>query len=272
MGPRYPFLRALSVRIDGRPLATSASPGSVNAMDGTPLVLCRTLAVAAFIVGAAASTRALAGPETPSFREQAACHKHREAGEHVQAAERCLAAYDALPDLPEALDARAVMAFDARYSFRDAYAQTGEVKHLCGEIRLMIRFLNYLDAASRPTSGPTIASTPRRTWTPPARSRRPKLQRETARARARPAEPEPAATPRPPSLSIVPGPATRAAARAQDLRLDPVRAGPRARRLELRRAGDRRAERARPPGVDRLGPRHRPGFAGRPARGVEGRR
>jgi len=113
-------------------------------MDGTPLVLRRGLAVAAFIVGVAASTRALAGPETASFREQAACHKHREAGEHVQAAERCLAAYEALPDLPEALDARAVMAFDARYSLRDAYAQTGEIKHLCGEIRLMIRFLNYL--------------------------------------------------------------------------------------------------------------------------------
>jgi hypothetical protein len=113
-------------------------------MDGTPLVLRRALTVAAFIVGAAASTRVLAGPETASFREQAACHKHREAGEHVQAAERCLAAYEALPDLPEALDARAVMAFDARYSLRDAYAQTGEIKHLCGEIRLMIRFLNYL--------------------------------------------------------------------------------------------------------------------------------
>lgn len=109
-----------------------------------PLVLRRGLAVAAFIVGVAASPRALAGPETASFREQAACHKHREAGEHVQAAERCLAAYEALPDLPEALDARAVMAFDARYSLRDAYAQTGELKHLCGEIRLMIRFLNYL--------------------------------------------------------------------------------------------------------------------------------
>ena len=114
-------------------------------MNGTPLGLSRTLVVAAFIVGAAASTRVLAGPETPSFREQAACHKHREAGEHVQAAERCLAAYDALPDLPEALAARGVMAFDARYSFRDAYAQTGDIKHLCGEMRLMVRFLNYLD-------------------------------------------------------------------------------------------------------------------------------
>lgn len=114
-------------------------------MDGTPLVLSRTLVTAVFVVGAAVSTRALAGPETPSFREQAACHKHREAGEHVQAAERCEAAYDALPDLPEALAARGVMAFDAGYSFRDAYAQTGEVKHLCSEIRLMIRFLNYLD-------------------------------------------------------------------------------------------------------------------------------
>ncbi len=114
-------------------------------MDGTPLVLSRTLVTAAFLVGAAVSTRALAGPETPSFREQAACNKHREAGEHVQAAERCEAAYDALPDLPEALAARGVMAFDAGYSFRDANPQTGEVKHLCGEIRLMIRFLNYLD-------------------------------------------------------------------------------------------------------------------------------
>ena len=114
-------------------------------MDGTPLVLSRTVVTAAFLVGAAVSTRALAGPETPSFREQAACHKHREAGEHVQAAERCEAAYDALPDLPEALAARGVMAFDAGYSFRDAYDQTGDVKHLCGEIRLMIRFINYLD-------------------------------------------------------------------------------------------------------------------------------
>ncbi len=123
-------------------------------MDGTPLVLRRCLAVAAFIVGAAASTRVLAGPETASFREQAACHKHREAGEHVQAAERCLAAYDALPDLPGALDARAVMAFDARYSLRDAYAQTGELKHLCGEIRLMIRFLNYLTRRVPPGERP----------------------------------------------------------------------------------------------------------------------
>jgi hypothetical protein len=123
-------------------------------MDGTPLVLRRGLAVAAFIVGAAASTRVLAGPETASFREQAACHKHREAGEHVQAAERCLAAYEALPDLPAALDARAVMAFDARYSLRDAYAQTGEIKHLCGEIRLMIRFLNYLTRRVPPDERP----------------------------------------------------------------------------------------------------------------------
>ncbi len=123
-------------------------------MDGTPLVLRRALAVAAFIVGVAASTRALAGPETASFREQAACHKHREAGEHVQAAERCLAAYEALPDLPEALDARAVMAFDARYSLRDAYAQTGEVKYLCGEIRLLIRFLNYLTRRVPPDERP----------------------------------------------------------------------------------------------------------------------
>ena len=114
-------------------------------MDGTPLVLSRILVTAAFLVGAAVSTPALAGPETPSFREQAACHKHREAGEHVQAAERCEAAYDALPDLPEALAARGVMAFDAGYSFRDAYDQTGDIKHLCGEIRLMIRFINYLD-------------------------------------------------------------------------------------------------------------------------------
>ena len=119
-----------------------------------PLVLRRGLAVAAFVVGVAASTRALAGPETASFREQAACHKHREAGEHVQAAERCLAAYDALPDLPEALDARAVMAFDARYSLRDAYDQTGELKHLCGEIRLMIRFLNYLTRRVPPGERP----------------------------------------------------------------------------------------------------------------------
>jgi hypothetical protein len=100
------------------------------------------------------STLARAGNETPSFREQAACHKHREAGEHVQAAERCLAAYDALPDVPEALEARAVMAFDAGYSFRDAYNQTGDVKHLCGEIRMMIRFLNYLDHHVAPDERP----------------------------------------------------------------------------------------------------------------------
>jgi len=122
-------------------------------MDGT-LVLSRALVAAAFLVGVAVSTRVLAGPETPSFREQAACHKHREAGEHVQAAEHCEAAYDALPDLPEALAARGVMAFDAGYSFRDAYAQTGEVKHLCGEIRLLIRFLNYLNNRVPPGERP----------------------------------------------------------------------------------------------------------------------
>jgi hypothetical protein len=113
-------------------------------MDGPPLVLVRVVVVAVVQVVAVA-TDARAGNETPSFREQAVCHKHREAGEHVQAAERCLAAYNALPDVPKALDARAVMAFDAGYSFRDAYNQTGDVKHLCGEIRMMIRFLNYLD-------------------------------------------------------------------------------------------------------------------------------
>jgi hypothetical protein len=48
------------------------------------------------------------------------------------------------------------MAFDAGYSFRDAYAQTGEVKHLCGEIRMMIRFLNYLDHHVAPGERPTI--------------------------------------------------------------------------------------------------------------------
>lgn len=114
-------------------------------MNGPPLVLRHAMAVAAFVVVAAASTRALAGPEQLSFREQALCLKHREANEHALAAEHCLAAYDALPDLPEAMEARSVMAFDAHYSFRDAYVQTGEVKHLCGEIRLFIRFLNYLD-------------------------------------------------------------------------------------------------------------------------------
>jgi hypothetical protein len=114
-------------------------------MNGPPLVLGRVVVVAAFLLGAAGSTHARAGTETPSFREQAECHKHREAGEHVQAAERCLAAYNALPDVPEALEARAVMAFDGRHSFRDAYDMTGDVKHLCGEIRLMIRFLNYLE-------------------------------------------------------------------------------------------------------------------------------
>jgi hypothetical protein len=66
-------------------------------MDGPPLVLHRRVTVVAFLLGAT-PTVARAGTETPSFREQAACHKHREANEHVQAAERCLAAYDALPD------------------------------------------------------------------------------------------------------------------------------------------------------------------------------
>ena len=109
-----------------------------------PRVLRRVLIVAAFIAGIS-SAPALAGPEQLSFREQAVCLKHRKAKRHPQAAEHCLAAYNALPDLPEAMEARSVMAFDAHYSFRDAYAQTGEVKHLCNEIRLFIRFLNYLD-------------------------------------------------------------------------------------------------------------------------------
>ncbi len=123
-------------------------------MDGPPLILGHLVAVVAFMLGAATSTLAHAGTEPPSFREQAACHKHREAAEHVKAAERCLAAYDALPDTSEALEARAVMAFDAGYSFRDAYAQTGDVKHLCGEIRMMIRFLNYLDQHVAPDERP----------------------------------------------------------------------------------------------------------------------
>ena len=93
-------------------------------MDGLPLALDRTLVVAACLLGATASTRARAGDEQPSFREHAACIKHREAGEHVLAAERCLAAYDALPDTPEALEARSLIAFDTRHSFRDAYAAT----------------------------------------------------------------------------------------------------------------------------------------------------
>jgi len=114
-------------------------------MNGPPLVLRHVLTVAAFVGIGAASTRALAGPEQLSFREQAVCLKHREAKEHALAAEHCLAAYNALPDLPEAMEARSVMAFDAHYSFRDAYVQTGEVKHLCDEIRLFIRFLDYLD-------------------------------------------------------------------------------------------------------------------------------
>ena len=114
-------------------------------MNGPPLVLRHALTVAAFVVAGASSARALAGPEQLSFREQAVCLKHREANEHALAAEHCLAAYNALPDLPDAMEARSVMAFDAHYSFRDAYVQTGEVKHLCDEIRLFIRFLNYLD-------------------------------------------------------------------------------------------------------------------------------
>ena len=114
-------------------------------MNGPPLVLCHTLTVVAFLVAGASSARALAGPEQLSFREQAVCLKHREANEHALAAEHCLAAYNALPDLPDAMEARSVMAFDAHYSFRDAYVQTGEVKHLCDEIHLFIRFLDYLD-------------------------------------------------------------------------------------------------------------------------------
>jgi hypothetical protein len=109
-----------------------------------PRVLGRVLIVAAFIAGIS-SAPALAGPEQLSFREQAVCLKHRKAKQHALAAEHCLAAYNALPDLPEAMEARSVMAFDAHYSFRDAYTQTGEVKHLCDEIRLFVRFLNYLD-------------------------------------------------------------------------------------------------------------------------------
>ena len=114
-------------------------------MNGPPLVLCHTLTVVAFLVAGASSAHALAGPEQLSFREQAVCLKHREANEHALAAEHCLAAYNALPDLPDAMEARSVMAFDAHYSFRDAYVQTGEVKHLCDEIHLFIRFLDYLD-------------------------------------------------------------------------------------------------------------------------------
>ncbi len=112
-------------------------------MNGPRALRC-VLIVAAFIAGAS-SAPALAGPEQLSFREQAVCLKHRKAKRHALAAEHCLAAYNALPDLPEAMEARSVMAFDAHYSFRDAYAQTGEVKHLCDEIRLFVRFLNYLD-------------------------------------------------------------------------------------------------------------------------------
>jgi len=174
-------------------------------MDGTPLVLSRALVAAVFVVGAAVSTRALAGPETPSFREQAACHKHREAGEHVQAAERCEAAYDALPDLPEALAARGVMAFDAGYSFRDAYAQTGEVKHLCGEIRLMIRFLNYLDNRVAPGERPYDRIDAKK-HLDAARN-----DLGTRSCREKPPEPEPVDEPSPqpapaPAVDIVPPP------------------------------------------------------------------
>ncbi len=114
-------------------------------MDGLPLALDRTLVVAVCLLGATATTPARAGGEQPSFREHAACIKHREAGEHGLAAERCQAAYDALPDTPEAPEARSLIAFDTRHSFRDAYTTTGDVKHLCGEIQIMIRFINYLD-------------------------------------------------------------------------------------------------------------------------------
>lgn len=184
-------------------------------MNGPPLVLGRVVVVAAFLLGAAGSTHARAGFETPSFREQAACHQHREAGEHIQAAERCLAAYNALPDVPEALDARAVMAFDARHSFRDAYDMTGDVKHLCGEIRLMIRFLNYLErhvpAGERPydredaqkylDAGREELGTRTCTERPPAQesNNKPKPEPEP--------EPEPTATPTPATaIDVKPAP------------------------------------------------------------------
>jgi hypothetical protein len=224
------------------------------------------------------STDARAGNETPSFREQAACHKHREAGEHVQAAERCLAAYNALPDVPEALEARAVMAFDAGYSFRDAYAQTGDVKHLCGEIRMMIRFLNYLDhhvpADERPydrlDAQKSLDAARAELGERGCTSKPPEPEPEP--------EPEPAPKPEPASASEAP-PDVRPSksptlkvdeppptARAQDLRLDAVRAEPRVRRLDLRGAGDRRGEPGRPRQPVRLDPRRRPELARKPAR------
>ncbi len=183
-------------------------------MDGPLFALGRTLVVAAFIAGGAMSRPALAGPEQLSYREQTACMKHRKAKQHALAAEHCLAAYNALPDLPEAMAARSVMAFDAHYSFRDAYAQTGEVKHLCGEIRLFIRFLNYLDQhypapqrpadrkdalellnAARKDLGDRSCKEPEPTPTP------------TPEPEPEPEKPEQAATPTPgPAVDIAPPP------------------------------------------------------------------
>lgn len=180
-------------------------------MNGPPLVLGRVVVVAAFLLGAAGSTHARAGAETPSFREQAECHKHREAGEHIQAAEHCLAAYNALPDVPAALDARAVMAFDARHSFRDAYDMTGDVKHLCGEIRLMIRFLNYLErhvpASERPydrADAQRYLDAGREELGPRSCTERPSDQEPNIEPKP---EPESAVTPTPaPAIDVKPAP------------------------------------------------------------------
>jgi hypothetical protein len=188
-------------------------------MDGPPLVLHRRVTVAAFMLGAT-PTLARAGTETPSFREQAACHKHREAGEHVQAAERCLAAYDALPDAPEALEARAVMAFDAGYSFRDAYAQTGEVKHLCGEIRMMIRFLNYLDRHVAPDERPYD----RRDAQKSLDAARDELGDRSCASK--PPEPEPTPAPEPASASAPPSVPTTTVPAAADKADVPPRSRP----------------------------------------------
>jgi hypothetical protein len=189
-------------------------------MDGPPLVLHRRVTVVAFMLGATTPTLARAGTETPSFREQAACHKHREAGEHVQAAERCLAAYDALPDAPEALEARAVMAFDAGYSFRDAYAQTGEVTHLCGEIRMMIRFLNYLDRHVAPDERPYD----RRDAQKSLDAARDELGDRSCASK--PPEPEPTPAPEPASASAPPSVPTTTVPAAADKIDAPSRSRP----------------------------------------------
>ncbi len=128
----------------------------------------------------------------------------------MQAAERCLAAYDALPDALEALEARAVMAFDAGYSFRDAYAHTGEAKHLCGEIHMMIRFLNYLDRHVAPGERPYD----RRDVQKSLDAARDELGDRSCASK--PPEPEPTPAPEPASASAPPSVPTTTVPAAAD--------------------------------------------------------